>query len=221
MRHAVSARASTDDKRGAEGESERPLADASAPELSSFLQLLQERRAAAAAAEAGPQQEAGGPGCVYLVGTGPGDPGLLTLNALRLMQTADVVLHDRLVSDDILGAATFAFVDCEEQRADVLMPFATRSGLVNMNARMVYVGKQSGFHTRTQDEIHKLLEVRFGDSALVNASAYIDMCEICRFRVPSCPSTYYIVGVIAFPPHPRGWQQHLQGLVAQNNQHVM
>lgn len=34
------------------------------------------------------------------------------------------------------------------------------SGLVNMDARMVYVGKQSGFHTRTQDEIHQLLEVR-------------------------------------------------------------
>lgn len=34
------------------------------------------------------------------------------------------------------------------------------SGLVNMNARMVYVGKQSGYHTRTQEEIHQLLEVR-------------------------------------------------------------
>lgn len=66
-----------------------------------------------------------GPGKVFLVGTGPGDPGLLTLRAIQLMQTADVVLYDRLVSDDILQ-------------------------LVHGGARMVYVGKQAGYHTRTQ-----------------------------------------------------------------------
>lgn len=62
---------------------------------------------------------------MFLVGTGPGDPGLLTLRAVQLMQTADVVLYDRLVSDDILQ-------------------------LVHGGARMVYVGKQAGYHTRTQ-----------------------------------------------------------------------
>ncbi|GAB4823590.1 hypothetical protein N2152v2_010636 [Parachlorella kessleri] len=72
------------------------------------------------------------PGAVHLVGTGPGDPGLLTLRALHLMQTADVVLYDRLVSEDILS-------------------------MVHAGAIMVYVGKQRGFHTRTQDEIHDLL----------------------------------------------------------------
>lgn len=73
-----------------------------------------------------------GPGSVYLVGTGPGDPGLLTLKAIRLMQTAHVVLYDRLVSEDILR-------------------------LVNPSALMVYVGKQRSYHTRTQPEIHELL----------------------------------------------------------------
>lgn len=88
-----------------------------------MLQLLRERQ------QQGKRQ---GPGKVFLVGTGPGDPGLLTLRAVQLMQTADVVLYDRLVSDDILQ-------------------------LVHGGARMVYVGKQAGYHTRTQAEIHELL----------------------------------------------------------------
>ncbi|KAF8058362.1 cysG [Scenedesmus sp. PABB004] len=100
-------------------------------DTSRFLELLRERQAAAGGA--GASSSAGGPpGRVYLVGTGPGDPGLLTLRAVQLMQTADVVLYDRLVSDDVLR-------------------------LVHGGARMVYVGKAAGFHTRSQAEIHELL----------------------------------------------------------------
>ena len=51
------------------------------------------------------RRSAPGTGSVVLVGAGPGDPGLLTLNALRALQEADVILHDRLVSDEVLSLA--------------------------------------------------------------------------------------------------------------------
>ena len=69
---------------------------------------------------------------VYLVGCGPGDVELLTVKALRLMQTADLVLYDRLISPEILE-------------------------LVGDDAKMLYVGKEAGLHTRPQEEIHRLL----------------------------------------------------------------
>ena len=70
--------------------------------------------------------------CVYLVGTGPGAPDLLTVKALRLIQAADVIVYDRLVSREILQQ----------------IPSGTTR---------IYVGKCTGQHTLVQDEINALL----------------------------------------------------------------
>ncbi|MBU8976558.1 siroheme synthase CysG [Lysobacter sp. MMG2] len=71
-------------------------------------------------------------GSVALVGAGPGDPGLLTLRALRVLNEADVILHDRLVSSEVLQ-------------------------LVRRDAQRIEVGKQAGNHHATQDQIHALM----------------------------------------------------------------
>lgn len=74
-------------------------------------------------------------GKVYLVGAGPGDPELLTLKALRLLRTADVVLHDDLVTPEILK-------------------------LVSSLAEVKNVGKRRGAKTIRQEEINFLMVAR-------------------------------------------------------------
>jgi uroporphyrin-III C-methyltransferase / precorrin-2 dehydrogenase / sirohydrochlorin ferrochelatase len=71
-------------------------------------------------------------GLVQIVGAGPGDPGLLTLNALRALQRADVVLYDRLVSREVLK-------------------------LARREALMIDAGKSAGGHGLHQARIHALM----------------------------------------------------------------
>ncbi len=71
-------------------------------------------------------------GKVYLIGAGPGDPELLTLKAARLLARADVVLHDALVSRDVLEVISNA-------------------------AEVIDVGKRAGRKLLTQEEINALL----------------------------------------------------------------
>jgi uroporphyrin-III C-methyltransferase len=73
-----------------------------------------------------------GPGQVWLVGAGPGDPELLTIKALKVLQAAEVVVHDGLVSDEILDLAP-------------------------ASARRISVAKRKSRHSYSQDEINRML----------------------------------------------------------------
>src|SRR5690242_10920495 len=71
------------------------------------------------------------PGIVYLVGAGPGDPGLLTVRGATLLEHADTVVYDYLANPELLNYCP--------------------------RAEKIYVGKKAASHTMTQDEINQLL----------------------------------------------------------------
>ena len=97
------------------------------------LVVLQGRTGSPAAAKAG---------VVWLVGAGPGDPDLLTVKALRLLQSADVIVHDRLTPPAILA-------------------------LAGAGARMIDVGKRKSRHTLPQEDINRLLVALALDGLMV------------------------------------------------------
>ncbi len=81
------------------------------------------------------QRSAVEPGSVYLVGAGPGDPGLLTRAGAEALAAADVVVYDRLIDDSLLA-------------------------LAKAGAELVYVGKAASLHAVPQDEINRILVAR-------------------------------------------------------------
>ena len=91
-----------------------------------------DRKAAEAGRRLVPLAPGAHAGVVHLVGAGPGDPELLTVKGLKLLQSADVVVHDRLTPQPILD-------------------------LANPSARLIDVGKRKSRHTLPQDDINQLL----------------------------------------------------------------
>ena len=88
----------------------------------------------------GGRRPAGRTGEVWLVGAGPGDPDLLTVKALKVLQRAEVVVHDGLVADEILALAP-------------------------ATARLISVAKRKSRHSYAQDEINRML-VAFAQDGL-------------------------------------------------------
>jgi uroporphyrin-III C-methyltransferase len=68
---------------------------------------------------------------VHLIGAGPGDPELITLKAVKALEKAEVVIYDRLANEEILKHSP--------------------------NAKLIYVGKKAGEHSKSQNEINKIL----------------------------------------------------------------
>ncbi len=81
-------------------------------------------------------------GKVYIIGAGPGDPELITVKGLRCIREADVLIYDHLVSEEILSHA-------------------------KESIRLIYVGKQGGDHTLSQDEINRRLVEEAGQGKIV------------------------------------------------------
>lgn len=114
------------------------------------------------------------PGCVWLVGAGPGDPDLLTRKAERLIGAASIIFHDALVGQGVLD-------------------------LVPPHVRLVSVGKRSGRHSKDQRTIDSLIveaalagervvRLKGGDPSIFGrATEELDACRAAGVPVQICP----------------------------------
>src|SRR6267154_2676873 len=76
-------------------------------------------------------------GSVWLVGAGPGDPGLLTLHALHALTQAEIILHDALVPEEILSLAPQAHLEAVGKRAG-----GVRTPQLRINQRLITLAQQ-------------------------------------------------------------------------------
>ena len=111
------------------------------------------------------------PGTVWLVGAGPGDPGLLTLHAAHALAEADVVLHDALVSPEILALAPQARLEPVGKRAG-----GRRTPQLRINERLIRLAREGNRVVRLKGG-DPLVFGRGGEEALALAAAGI------RFRI--------------------------------------
>jgi uroporphyrin-III C-methyltransferase len=114
------------------------------------------------------------PGVVYLAGAGPGDPGLLTLRTLRLLQTADVILPDDLVSDEVLAlAGPSAFIVPVGKRCG--QPRITQAGIHDL--MLEHAGPHDGRPGKS------VLRLKSGDP-LIYGRAGEEIAFLTKHRIP-------------------------------------